>query len=246
MYVPATTALLSVMMALFLAAPGHVVGQDARFRGWVALFEPESLTRLENENRLTDLCAQIEDLTECYSRELAPSIDVFPLYPRPDTAASPNGEVVVTVVPGRGLYAYYRAFNSAQAEWFRPDVFLQDWGYGPPYFHQTIAQEQGNWFQLPPGPWASEVWILKRWDARDRTVLSVRSEDIVELDGRGMFVVQATSESLSMRPEQDADLWCEEGDAPPLRPAPSRTYTRAELVDANGHLRIRPKYMKGC
>ena len=241
-----SAAFWGIIVTWLLIPATHARGQSTDFRGWVALFEPESIARLENENRLTDLCAQAADLGECYNRMLAPALSVVALYPRPDTTASPIGDLVVAVVPGRGLSAFFRPVGAAEPVWFQPDVFLQDWGYGPPFFHQTILNEEGRWFQLPPDPWTDEVWILKQGDALDRVVLSVRPADIVELDGRGMFVVRATSDSLTMRPEQDADLWCREGDPPPIRPAPSTTYSRRELVDENGHLRIRPKYMKGC
>lgn len=235
-----------VLLLLLVTSASDAAGQSTEFRAWVGLFNPESIGRLENENRLGDLCARVDDVSECYTRVMAPAVDVIALYPRPDTTASWVGELLVAVVPGRGISAFFRPIDSIETEWFEPDVFLQDWGYGPPYFHQTIIGEEGNWFQLPPGPWKSEVWILRGGEAANRTVLPVIPGDIVALDGRGMYVVDATSESLTMRPEQDADLWCREGDPPLLRIVVPQRYSRAELLDSEGHLRIRPKYMKGC
>ena len=61
-----------------------------------------------------------------------------------------------------------------------------------------------------------------------------------------MYVVGAESDALSLRSEQPADSWCEEGAPPPLAAEEPIRYTRDELVDSNGHLVIRPKYLQGC
>ena len=126
-----------------------------------------------------------------------------------------------------------------------PDVFLQDWGYGP-YFHQTITQQQGDWFQLPTDPWEVPVWLHRGSESSRPSVIYVQPQDIVEIEGRGMYVVAAEAEALVLRTEQPADLRCDEGDPPPLVPDEPTRHSRADLVDARGHLIVRPKYLKGC
>jgi hypothetical protein len=48
------------------------------------------------------------------------------------------------------------------------------------------------------------------------------------------------------RPEQPADMWCEGGDPPPLKPWTEVRIPRRTLYGRTGHLLISPSYMKGC
>ena len=126
-----------------------------------------------------------------------------------------------------------------------PDLYLQDFGYGP-YFHQTFVRRQGDWFLLPRNPWATEVWLHRPGEQAQASVIDVQAGDIIELNGEGMVVVAAESDALSLCSEQPADLWCEEGDPPALVAVTPSRLTRPELLDGDGHLVIRPKYLKGC
>jgi hypothetical protein len=219
--------------------------QGLGFRGWVSLIAESPLGWLENENRLGELCREARDLDTCYSSYLAPAVEAYSLRTAPDSASKVVGQLIVTVVPGRGLTSHYRPASESKAVVFTPDVFLQDWGYGPPYFHQTFLDERDGWYRLPADPWDTPVWL-------DGTVgegfseLRLRAGDIVELGGQSLYVLQTTERSLLVRPEQDADMWCEAGDPPPLRPAESKLLQWDDLVDDRGHLLVRPKYMKGC
>lgn len=235
-----------VSLVMLTAAVTGVEGQDRAFRGWVGLHNPEQVGWLENENRLSDLCADTEDLDVCYGEVLAPAIDVYPLYLDRDTASPTIGDLIVATVPGRGLTAYFRPMGASQSIPFQPDLFLRDWGYGPPYFHQTMVRQAGAWYQLPSDPWVGSVWIQLAPAEPGLSVLEVRAGDILDMQGQGMFVVSASAESLTLRPEQTADMWCEEGDPPALLKVPATVYPRAELLDHRGHLIIRPKYLKGC
>jgi hypothetical protein len=51
---------------------------------------------------------------------------------------------------------------------------------------------------------------------------------------------------LRVRPEQDADMWCDAGDPPPLAAWRERRIPFDELFDGQRHLRISYKYMRGC
>ena len=147
--------------------------------------------------------------------------------------------------PGRGVSAQFHEAESPTIIPFVPDVFLQDWGYGP-YFHQTIVRREGDWFQLPPGPWETEVWLRRGGSGSAPSLIYVHAGDILELDGQGMYVVAAGADTLALRTEQPADMWCREGDPPPLVEDASASYSRRALLDTLGHLMIRPKYLKGC
>jgi hypothetical protein len=219
--------------------------QETGFRGWISLVAEGRVGWLENENLLRELCREDGDLDVCYRTHLAPAIDVYSLRTRPDSSSDVVGELIVTAVPGRGLASYYRATSATQAVLFTADVFLQDWGYGPPYFHQTFFEERDGWYALPADPWNTPVW-LDGTAVGGLSELRLQAGDIIEFGGQGFYVLQTTERTLSVRPEQDADMWCEAGDPPPLRPAESRLLEWLDLVDDRGHLLLSPKYMKGC
>jgi hypothetical protein len=211
----------------------------------VGLHDPTYNGWLENENRIGELCADSSTLGDCYLEHLSPRISVYPLHRKPDNSSARLGDLVVVAVPGRGLSSHFRVAGSQQGTPFTPDLFLQDWGYGV-YFHQTIAEQSGDWFKLPRGPWAEEVWVHREGQMENSTVILVRPGNIIEMGGSSWFVVAAERDALFLRPEQPADLWCEEGDPPPVIPVEPTRFTRPELLDGNGHLVFRLKYLKGC
>lgn len=235
---------LALAASAGVATPAAVRAQEG-FAGWVGLFDASQVGWLENENRLGELCADQATLEACYARTLGPAVSVHSLYAAPDESARRLGDLVVVATPGRGLSAHVRPEGATQAIPFTPDLFLQDWGYGP-YFHQTIAARAGDWFQLPRHPWPEAAWIRLTGNGPDPSVITVMPGDILELDGTGWFVIAAERDALVLRAEQPADLWCEGGEPPPLAPAEAVRLPRARLLDPDGHLRIRPKYLKGC
>jgi hypothetical protein len=64
--------------------------------------------------------------------------------------------------------------------------------------------------------------------------------------GPYFHVLEVVDGSVRVRPEQPADMWCDEGDPPPLEPFKETILTPADLYDQKGHLTIRPKYLRGC
>jgi len=216
------------------------------FPAWVGLYGSASLDRLANENRISELCTDSETLSRCYREKLAPSVTSTLLHSGPEPGSLLVGEVLVVVVPGRALSAFYRPAGSSMAPAsFTPDLFLEDWGYGL-YFHQTIAERQGDRFRLPAGPWPEPVWLHLQDDGSSDPVLEIRAGDIIEMEGAGWYVVSSGRDHLALRPEQPGDMWCREGDPPPMAIVEPTRFLRAELLDADGHLILRPKYMKGC
>ena len=213
------------------------------FRAWVGLYDPAHLGWLENENRLGELCPNPLRLADCYQEMLRPAVSVHGLHRAPDSTSTHVGDLIVVAVPGRGLSAAFLPAASSHTLPFFPDLYLQDWGYGP-YFHHTFLGQRGNWFQLPADPWEGDVWI-DRGNERS-SVIAVQSGDLIATGNSDLFVVAAESESLLVRAEQPGDLWCTGGDPPPTIPVEPARISRAELSDSRGHLMFQLKNLKGC
>ena len=188
---------------LILLAPTGV-SQEA-FPAWVGLYDPSHLGWLENENRLSELCPDASSLADCHSVKLRPAVSILALHVEPNHASPQVGELVTVAVPGRGLSAHFRPVVARDTSPFVPDLFLQDWGYGP-YFHHTTSARQGDWFQLPPDPWDQAVWVHRAGEAARSSVIPVQAGDIIELNGSGMYVLTAERDALELRPEQPGDL----------------------------------------
>jgi hypothetical protein len=114
------------------------------------------------------------------------------------------------------------------------------------YFHQTIAEQRADWFKLRAGPWPTPVWLHVPDGTGSEHVIGVQAGDIIEMEGAGWYVVSSGRNHLGLRPEQPRDMWCAEGDPPPIADVEPIRFPRTELLDADGHLQFRPKYMKGC
>ena len=109
----------------------------------------------------------------------------------------------------------------------------------------TLSEESSQWIRLPAGPWETDVW-LGRESEGSLPVIEVRGGDIIEMDDAGWFVVAAERDALLLRPEQRGDHWCEEGEPPDVEGVEPTRFSRAQLVDSEGHLLFRLKYLKGC
>ena len=113
---------------------------------WIGLFNNELVGWLENENRLGELCVAeqgSQDWQECRATHMEPKVAVIPVRAAPQVDGKRLGEIVLLAAPGRGLRVFASAGRVAQR--FIPDLFDEDWGYGP-YFHQTILERQNHGF----------------------------------------------------------------------------------------------------
>ena len=183
---------LSACLVLGFTLEARAQGE---FRAWVGLYDPGQLGWLENENRIDELCRDSLDLSECYRTMLGPSVHVHPLFAEPDERSDRIGELIVVAVPGRGLSSHFHRSGSGEGVSFSPDLFLQDWGYGP-FFHQTLSLQRGSWFQLPPAPWEEAVWLRREESSPGSAVLAVRAWHVLEMGGAGWFVVSAEADAL--------------------------------------------------
>ncbi len=233
---------IALAALVWTAAPAQTVSREP---AWVGLYNFELLGWLENENRLSELCKAPEGSAEwhdCRQAKMEPQVQVVTVRSGPSVEAAVVGTVVLVALPGRGLRAF--ASSSGRASAFTPDLYDSDWGYGP-HFHQTILDREGSWFRLPidalPGAWVNSAEWTSEVDVR-----TVNERDILRTSGGDMFVLGMEEGVLRVRPEQEADMWCETGDPPPLKPWTEIRIPFAELYDGKGHLLLATKYMRGC
>ena len=217
----------------------------SREPAWVGLYNFELLGWLENQNRLAELCTAAEGSVEwndCREAKMEPKVQVITARSGPNDTAAIVGTIVLVALPGQGLRAFASADGKAIA--FTPDVYDSDWGYGP-HFHQTILDRRGSWFRVPidvlPGAWVNAV----EWTS-DVDVRTVSEGDILQTPRGDMFILGAENSVLRMRPEQEADMWCEAGDPSPLKPWTEIRIPFEALYDQKGHLMLTTKYKRGC
>lgn len=163
--------------------------------------------------------------------------------PRP--GATPAGTIVIEATPGSGLRASFRAAPGAPATEFVPDLFDADWGYGP-WFHQTFLEQRGPWFLLPTGPLPRPAWVNLSEFGDDANLKRVEVGDILTGPLGDLFVLGIETGSLRVRPEQKADMWCESGDPPPLKPFKEILIPANDLYNEDGHLLVKIKHKRGC
>jgi hypothetical protein len=220
---------------------------------WVGLFNDELVGRLENANRLDDLCtAERASVAwhECRDAAMEPNVAVIPVRAAPSVSARRLGEIVLIGWPGTGLRAFASAGRLAAP--FTPDLYDTDWGYGP-YFHQTILGRRGSWFRIPVpsighGWINAEDWneVLSTSNSEGYGIHTVRAGQILTTPRGDMFVLGVENRVLRVRPEQPSDLWCEGGDPPPQVPWQDIRIPFEQLFDSKGHLLIGYKHKRGC
>ncbi len=64
-------------------------------------------------------------------------------------------------------------------------------------------------------------------------------------DGENLVITDITGDRVSLRPEQPADMPCGE-DEPPIKDVAGSVIGRADLFDAEGHLKLTVAYLRGC
>lgn len=200
---------------------------------------------------------QVRAVAECFSVAPSPFEWTFPVYKSPDRLDG-AGAVIVRVTPGRGMDLAYRPTGGEEVS-FEPDWVQPDWGYTF-LMQQTILDRKDDWFQLPPRPFPSTVWIhlpgrreishleqgqiyslTKKVKARLKG-----AQRTVTLDEGEYIVLNVHERILEIRKEEPFDRPCSETE--PMRGRRLQTYLvdLAEVYDADLHLRLRLAYPKGC
>jgi hypothetical protein len=219
--------MMHITLALALGiAPPQVVASDTSFRpGWIGLYSPAQIARLEQGTPAEPLTVRIV------------------VRASPDRSAAIVGVLEVSATPGRGLVAVARIHDQAVS--FIPDLVQDDWGYSA-FFHQSVVDRHGAWLKIPRRPLPESGWILpESWSPRPdyETVDS----GTVYLSPRGDLTIIAVNRgTIRARPEAPEDMWCQEGDPPRGVLPPIRWFTLQDFLDGDGHLTLKPKYPRGC
>jgi hypothetical protein len=211
---------------------------------WIGLYNAQLLQVLEQPD-----CQPVAggaSRRACVRADGKPLERLVALRSEPRADAAQRGTLVLRALPGQRLEHAWRPPQGAEQR-FQPDWFDADWGYGP-WAHQGVLERRGDWFLLPRRPWPQPLWVNARdWlDVGEVPDLrGLEPGDLLRTPTGDLFVVAVGAESFSARPEQPADQDCS-GQAPPLRAAAPKSYRYEALRDEDGHLRLLPKYMRGC
>jgi hypothetical protein len=217
--------------------------------GWIGLYSTELVEWLDNENRLDRLCsphvADSAAWNACRQRYLLPKVFVVRLRTGPAKNASAAGDLMLEAVPSQGLRAFYVPPDAGAAVPLTPDILDTDWGYGP-FFDHSIVERRGSWVRLPEGPLPPEAWLDVGDLGADRTVIWLEPGDIVESPRGDLYVLEVVNDRVRARPEQERDMWCHGEPQPPLAPFREFWLDRSDVYTSTGHIRLRPKYTRGC
>lgn len=190
---------------------------------WIALFPPD-LLRPPLDGRRTAF---------------------LPLRTSPVPGAPSAGRIRVVFEPGDGIHTTWLPPEGGTELPLWPDVHDPDYGYGP-WHHQTVLEVRGSWALLPADPFPAPVWVdFSALPGRPLPTPVDVGMILVSPVG-DVVVLEVLPEGLLVRTEQPADQWCEGGHPPPLEAAEPFLLGGEELRDADGHLRVRPKYTRGC
>ena len=213
--------------------------------GWVGLYNDTLIEWLENENRIDELCGALrgDDRDRCGEQKLRPQPFIIPLHTAPNGAGRSAGTLLLLATPGKGMRWFYAPPGGGEPREFEADLALQDWGYGP-YYHQTYLERRGSWFLLPSDPFPEPTWFNAADLGDGPQVLSV--PEIVNAPQGSLVILAIERNIIRAREEQPSDMWCKNGEPPPLRPWVELRIPRSELYDRRGHLLISPAHPKGC
>jgi hypothetical protein len=218
--------------------------------GWVGMFNASLVAHLENQNRLGDLCpARGDTIAEqrCRAERLAPESLTVRLWSEPSSASPGVGSLLMIATPGHGLSAFFIAQDSVAAPVkVDPDLYDPDWGYGPPYFHLSIVEDQRPWVRLPEGPFPKNTWLNIDDISTELITEWLAVGSIVRSPFGDLFITRIDSTGIVARAEQAPDMWCAPGEAPPPKLAPDIVLPRDSLFTPAGRLRVHVKYTRGC
>lgn len=234
----------TIVWAFCLASLFAHLPVEARELRWLGLFNAELVGWLENENRLNELCPGSTESPEgCKRSVLRPKTITL------DILADPKGPRIgfleIQSTPGKGLDAFVIKAGSATRVQMLPDLFDADWGYGP-YFHQTVLDSLGPSVLLPFDSLMQAAWIDARQLGSAPEYRSIQQGQIYSIGGQSVVILSVSEKGIMVREEQAGDMWCAEGQPPPLQKAREWHIDNDELYNESGHLKLKVKYTRGC
>ena len=192
--------------------------------GWEALWHPELAWLLSQRNPPT--------------RQWA-----LPLWEVPEDESLLVGTLIIDFSAEKGLTARFQP-NGGRVVPFVPDLYDQDWGYGP-WFHHTVLETKGGWAKFPKNPFPTPVWVNLDAAFGDVAPISVYPGEVYVFNGKNVVITEMVGDRILMRPEQPADMPCE-GNEPPIKEVTPTVLHRSDLFDADGHLKLTVAHMRGC
>lgn len=236
--------LISFLYGAILTASA-ALADDTSF-GWAGLYNEEMIAWMENQNNLDALCPQSllpADRNRCREEKLKPGVWSIEVHEKPSSSSPKMGSITITFTPGSGLTFAYRGSGILLP--FTPDLYDSDWGYGP-YFHQTFLENRASWFLLPKDPLPAPGWIDISQLTRAPDVRKITEGQVYTLSDSSIVVIKIDKQTVTVRPEQPADMWCDAGEPPKLQPFQKKVVPVSELFDRNRHLKLKIKYTRGC
>jgi len=168
------------------------------------------------------------------------------LYKLPTSKSEKLGFIDVEFVNEEGFkFTYIPISNLKKKIIFTPDLFEADWGYGP-YYHQTVLATKDKWVLLPKKPLEKEAWVNLTLVFGKNDFRTLEKGMVYKLDDRSIYLIEVNENSITIRDEQEADMLGGEENPPVIKKFSPETIEFRKLYDENKHLRIKPKYTKGC
>lgn len=212
---------------------------------WLGLFHWDLAAWLDNVHQLDQLCPATMDAADkvlCLIEKRKPKTLELPVREAPKADAAQLGTLVITATPGEGLSYVFKDADGGNTE-FTPDVYDKEWGYGP-WAHQTLLERQDNWFKLPAEPFPQAAWLEGDALGPKIPLETVETGSVYVLDKESVVFLEFGADSVTLRAEQMDDMPCGEVLSP--EPAEPRQVPYADLFGEDGHLKVQPKYTRGC
>ncbi len=211
---------------------------------YVSLWNYDAAATLDNLNQIDTLCKAQHYSSACLEKNLVPKLKALPVYSSPE-GSQPFGALLTRFFPGEEVQVSYISFplGGGNILTVSLDMFDSDWGYGPPYFHQTMLDSKNGWFKIAlPSGHTKTGWI----QLTDPSTIEYQKGDIISFEGKNYVILEVKTDSVLLRDEQPGDMWCDAGDPPPIKQFNSTSIPIKNLYDDGCHLQIKTVYTRGC
>lgn len=238
--------LLAFFLLLPLSTPPTEAAQFSTV-GWVGLWNKDMTDWAENGNLIKRLCPKTmskDSFRKCRREYLTKKSWTIRAYKNPAKVSEVIGEIILTVKPGSPFMAAFK-FSNKKIRGFEPDLFDQDWGYGP-LFHQTVLEIRGDWTKIPIRFLDTPVWINTTDSIEHLDIINITEGRVYILNSRSIMITEIEEDVISYRSEQPSDMWCKEGDPPKPKESETERIRIEELYDSHQHLLLDIKYKRGC
>lgn len=238
-----------ILLSLILSPISIIAAEDEKLSsiGWVGLWNEEMVEWAENENRMYNLCPKTmsqELYNKCKINNLAKKVWLIPAYKSPNNISEKIGVILVTVKPGSSFIASFKNKKGIERG-FEPDLFEQDWGYGP-YFHQTYLEIKKDWIKIPINSLNVPVWINPRGSIKNLSTIAVTKGVVYKLGDESIVIIKQEGDTVFYRKVLKSDMWCNTGTPPDITSRKIKKIKIKQLYNSNMNLLLDIKYKRGC